>query len=124
MTDDGRSLLQVLYAELAAHTEPECAANCERPLTCCAERYCLMTLDFAREHWDVELPTTWHRTLPLMGPSGCTAEPHLRPICTAHTCEICLHGEKRGDPAWTARYYEITAKIASLEEEILGRAFV
>ena len=121
---DARARLIALYAELAAHTEPECAARCERPLTCCEERYCEIAMDFARRYWNVDLPPTWHRVLPLMGPGGCTAAPHLRPICTAYTCEVCQHGEKRGDAAWTERYRELCASIATLEAKLLGETFV
>ncbi|MFN4090301.1 MAG: hypothetical protein ACK4QW_14835 [Alphaproteobacteria bacterium] len=121
---DGRDRLVTLYAALAAHTEPECMAACPRPMTCCAARYCAIAIDFAAEHWDVDLEPTWHRTLPLMGPRGCVAEPHLRPICTAHTCAVCTFGEKPGDPAWTERYNDLRDAIAALETELLGQAFV
>ena len=115
MEDDLRARLIALYAELAAHTEPECAAACARPFTCCEERYCALAIDFAREHWDVALQPTWHRTLPLMGPRGCTAAPHLRPICTAHTCETNEYGCKRGDAAWTKRYDALRQAIGDIE---------
>lgn len=124
MSCDKRRRLVALYADLAAHTEPECTGACERPMTCCQERYCEIAMDFAVEHWGVELQTTWHRALPLMGPDGCTVAPHLRPICTAHTCEICEHGAKRGDAAWTERYYVLRDAIADLEAELLGNVFV
>src|SRR3546814_1029147 len=112
MSRDGRRRLIALYADLAAHTEPECTGACARPMTCCQERYCEIAMDFAAEHWGVELQTTWHRALPLMGPDGCTVAPHLRPICTAHTCDICEYGAKRHDPAWTERYYALRDAIA------------
>jgi hypothetical protein len=115
MSDKRRARLVALYAELAALTAPECAARCPRPHSCCERRYCLMAVDFARENWNTELPPTWHPSLPLMGPDGCTAAPHLRPMCTAHTCEICEHGCKRGDEAWTERYYELRGAIAEIE---------
>lgn len=119
-----RDRLIALYAEMAVLTEPECLAFCPRPMTCCEERYCTIAMEFAAEHWDVELVPTWHRVLPMMGPDGCTVAPHLRPICTAHTCDICEHGAKRGDPAWTERYYALKDAIASLEAEILGDVFI
>ncbi len=97
MADDLRRRLIALYAELGAHTEPECAGNrCPKPLSCCAPMYCDLASDFAREHWGVKLEPGWHPTLPFMGPTGCTVAPHLRPICTAHTCEVNEHGRKRG----------------------------
>lgn len=118
MPDDLRQHLVGLYADLAAHTESECATNCMRPLSCCKEMYCALAVDFAREHWGIELQPTWHRELPLMGPDGCTAAPHLRPICTAHTCDISEFACKRGDAGWTARYYELTEAITKIEAEI------
>ncbi len=119
MPDELRQRLIALYAELAAHTEPECAANCPKPLSCCAERYCLIAIDHAAERWGVRLEPSWHPALPMMGPTGCLVEPHLRPICTAHTCDVCEHGEKRGDPAWTDRYYALLDEIAALEAVVL-----
>ncbi|MEQ1863422.1 MAG: hypothetical protein ABL996_02090 [Micropepsaceae bacterium] len=110
-----RARLIALYAQLAAHTEGECSGACVRPRTCCDERYCLIAIEFAKSHWQVELAPTWHPALPLMGDDGCTAAAHLRPICTAHTCEICAHGEKRGDAVWTARYLDLMQAIGELE---------
>lgn len=110
-----RSRLIRLYAELSTLTEQECSGNCERPRTCCEEKYCLFAMDFAKANWQIDLAPTWHPALPLMGDDGCTVAPHLRPICTAHTCEICAHGVKRGDEAWTARYYEIVDAIRTIE---------
>ncbi len=119
-----RARLVALYAALAAHTEPECTSGCERPLTCCKERYCLDAIEFAAAFWDVDLQPTWHRALPLMGAGGCTAAPHLRPVCTAYTCETCQYGEKRGDPAWNERYGALRTAIATIEAELFGEVFV
>jgi hypothetical protein len=110
--------LIALYARLAAHTEPECTGRCERPRSCCAEMYCAFAIEHAKTRWQVELQRTWHPELPLMGDDGCTAAPHLRPICTAHTCEMCAHGHKRGDPAWTRRYDDIMGAIAEIEAAV------
>lgn len=119
-----RRQLVALYAELAAHTAPECEGSCERPQTCCAPRYCALAIDFAHKYWHVDLPATWHRTLPLMGTAGCTAAPHLRPICSAHTCEVCQYGRKRGDPAWTARYQQLCSSIADVEVAVFAETFI
>lgn len=117
-----RARLIALYTELAAHTEGECSGVCARPRSCCEERYCLIAIDFAKSHWQVDLRETWHPALPLMGDDGCTAAAHLRPICTAHTCEICAHGEKRGDAAWTARYRDIMQAIGDIEAAVFASA--
>jgi hypothetical protein len=110
-----------LYAAMAEHTEPECGA-CARPHSCCEERYCLLAIDFARDYWGVELRPGWHPTLPLMGPAGCTVPPHLRPICTLHTCAVNEHGCKPGDPAWTARYVELRDAIDAIQAELFPGA--
>jgi hypothetical protein len=86
--------------------------------------YCDLASDFAREHWGVKLEPGWHPTLPFMGPAGCTVAPHLRPICTAHTCEVNEHGCKRGDDAWTSRYYDLLEEIQAIEEQVFGRRAV
>lgn len=117
-----RARLVALYAEVAALTEIECSGACERPRTCCEERYCLIAVDFAQSHWQIALQPTWHPALPLMGDDGCTAAPHLRPICSAHTCEMCTHGEKRGDPSWTARYNDIMHAIGEIELAVFDGA--
>ena len=122
MERDLRERLVALYAELAALTELECSGSCARPRTCCEERYCQITLEFALSHWQVALQPTWHPALPLMGDDGCTAAPHLRPICSAHTCEMCAHGEKRGDPVWTARYNDIMRAIGEIEVVVFADA--
>ena len=124
MTDDKRQLLIALYASLAAHTEPECATACRRPLSCCEAMYCELAVDFAQRYWRVDLQPGWHPALPLMGTDGCTAAPHLRPICTAHTCDVCEHGAKPGDEAWTKRYRELRDAIEELELDLFGCAFV
>ena len=69
----------------------------------------------------VKLEPGWHPTLPFMGPTGCTVAPHLRPICTAHTCEVNEHGRKHGDDAWTNRYYDLLEEIGLIEEQVFGK---
>lgn len=95
-------------------TAPECEKNCKLPHTCCSIEYCLITIDHAKKEWGVDLETTGNEKLPLMGPTGCTAAPHLRPICTVHTCDINNLGFKRGDPAWTEQYFKLRGKIEEL----------
>lgn len=113
-----RDRLIALYAELGRLTESECAGHCDRPRTCCEARYCAIAIDHAQTHWQTELAETWHPALPLMGDDGCTAAPHLRPICTAHTCAVCAHGEKPGDPVWNAQYKKLTGEIATIETRL------
>lgn len=109
--------LIILYAEMAGLTKPECANTCRVPLSCCSPEYCMMTEMYSKEDWGVDLSDkhTGHPTLPFMGPTGCVIEPHLRPICTLHTCDINSIGCKQGDMAWTERYFALRGKIDELE---------
>jgi hypothetical protein len=108
------SRLIELYQLLYEHTKDECL-KCRCPRNCCAPEFCEFAIENAKEQWGIELKPTDHPTLPLMGPTGCIAPPHTRPVCTRHTCEINAFGFKRGDPEWTERYFEIRDEIEELE---------
>jgi hypothetical protein len=114
---DKRQQLIDLYASMAAHTLPECRA-CFSPYGCCDALYCDIAIAVAKKHWDIELPRTNHPKLPLMGPTGCTAAPHLRPMCSMHTCSMNSLGSKLGDAAWTKEYHRLREQIESLELEV------
>lgn len=111
-----RPELVKLYAEIAAHTKPECAKCCV-PNSCCAKEFCDMAADYAEKQWGETLQPTGHPTLPFMGPTGCVVAPHLRPICALHTCEINSVGVKRGDEAWTSVYFDLRNRIDEIELE-------
>lgn len=105
---------------MAALTAPECAKTCRIPFSCCEAEHCESTILWAKDRWGIELPRTngqsWKgKPLPLMGPNGCTAAPHLRPICTVHTCDVNSLGCKSGDPTWTERYMQLRNEIDELE---------
>lgn len=103
-----------LYKEMSKHTAPECATACRVPHSCCSGFYCDIAESYAKEVWNVELkPIGQHPTLKFMSPEGCTVAPHLRPLCTMHTCDISSIGAKKNDPdlVWTARYFEIRTEI-------------
>lgn len=76
----------------------------------------------------MQLPRTNHPTLPLMGRDGCTAPPHLRPMCTMHTCDIQAMGYKKprdGEPTiktdqWNQQYYDLRAEIELEEAKLQG----
>ena len=99
------------YSDMAKHTAPECANNCRSPHSCCNANDCAMTAMFAKEDWGVDLKPTGHPTIPFMGPNGCVVEPHLRPLCTVHTCAISSFGFKPGDSAWTKQYFKLRNRI-------------
>jgi hypothetical protein len=53
-----------------------------------------------------------------MGPTGCTAAPHLRPLCTYHTCKINSLGCDPADPEWTTTYFDVRDRIEEIEESL------
>jgi hypothetical protein len=103
---------------MADHTLPECK-KCPAPLSCCSPEYCHVAILIAKTDWGVELKTTNHPSLPLMGPDGCVCPPHFRPMCTLHNCSINSLGVKLGPngAAWTNKYFEIREQIDILELE-------
>ena len=100
-----------LFREMSELTAPECAKNCKIPHSCCDDMYCGMAEEIALDQHGITLTRTSHPTLRFMGPNGCTVEPHLRPLCTLHTCAVNSHGFKPGDPEWTKRYFDLREKI-------------
>lgn len=112
MKDD----LPILMQQMADLTLPECQ-KCPVPLSCCDSMYCEMALEYAKDEWGVTLERTNHPTLPLMGPNGCTAAPHLRPLCTLHTCKINALGTSR-NAEWDKQYFDLREKI---EEQLNAR---
>jgi hypothetical protein len=108
------------YKEMSNHTFPECKNNCKIPLSCCSPEYCEIAIDHAKKHWGIDLESTSlfkerKTDLPLMGENGCSIEPHLRPSCTLHTCQVNSIGVKFGDEKWTSKYYELREMINDLE---------
>ena len=69
-----------------------------------------MAIALAEWRWGVELTPTGHPDLPLMGPDGCTAPPHLRPACSGHLCDETA--QKMGP-----EYLELKAAISHTEVE-------
>ncbi|HUS98154.1 MAG TPA: hypothetical protein VMX97_15615 [Hyphomicrobiaceae bacterium] len=112
--------LIALYVEMAQLTAPECATVCRVPFSCCSPEYCEASIDWAKKRWGIDLPRVNGKNqrgevLPLLGGKGCTAAPHLRPTCTVHTCDINGLGCKKGDPAWTAKYFKLREQIEQIE---------
>ena len=103
------------YQKMADLTLPKCK-KCPCPLSCCSPEYCEITIKHAAETWGIQLERTKHPTLPLMGENGCTAQPHLRPICTVHNCKINALGFDP-DMKWTEEYFDLRDKIETLEYE-------
>lgn len=112
---DTKNKLIDVYQKMSDLTSPECASVCVIPHSCCSPEYCHMTIQIAKEDWNVELSSTDHPTLPLMGPNGCTAAPHLRPICTVHACQVNSLGCKPNDLKWTKMYFKLRSNIDKLK---------
>lgn len=118
LSEEAKARLVALYQEMYELTVPECASSCPVPRSCCSPEYCESTIRYAKEYWGTTLTPTGHDRLPLMGPTGCTAAPHLRPMCTLHTCDINSFGLKmrpKPDVKWSHRYFQIRADIERLE---------
>ena len=109
------------YREMSELTKVKCGGDkCpgvgNRAYRCCDRMHCQMTIDHAYKDWGIRLPTTGHQ-LPLMGPTGCTALPHLRPWCTLHQCQIQETGCTK-DRAWDAKYFRLRNKLIRLEQQL------
>jgi len=118
--DDGKQRLVKLWQQMYELTEPECATACRLPRTCCSPEYCTMAMQIAKEDWGIDLSDQVqdHPTLPFMGSNGCVLPPHLRPLCTLHTCDINGMGFKRNpktDPEWDEKYWKLREEIEELE---------
>jgi hypothetical protein len=107
--------LPSLYQRLYEITGPKCRTECRLPQSCCSPEYCEIAIEFAQEE-GIELARTDHPKLPLMGPAGCTAPPHLRPMCTRHLCSINGLGMDR-DPVFNRKYFRLIEQIDRLELE-------
>ena len=73
--------------------------------------YCEMALEYAKEVGEELQQSSYDPQLPLMGPRGCIAPPHLRPICTVHVCCINGLGFNPESQEWTKEYFKLRAKL-------------
>lgn len=105
-----------LYRKMYDLTRPECG-QCRVPYSCCSREYCELAKGHAKKMWGVDLPefgTFPHvGKVPYLVNNQCIVEPHLRPVCTLHTCDINSIGCKRGDTTgtWTIEYFRIRDRI-------------
>jgi hypothetical protein len=112
-----RDLLIAAYKQMSELTAPLCG-KCPRMQQavnrCCDKRYCEMAIQIAKKDWGVTLKPTGHSIIPLMGPDGCTAEPHFRPLCTLHNCQINAFGYTLNSK-WDKKYFDLRSKINTLQ---------
>lgn len=115
-----------LYQKMADLTAPECAGvgegSCKVPHSCCDKLACDITRDYAKRVYNVTLeehPPFNHRGAYFLTDKGCTVAPHLRPLCTLHTCSINGLGYKHSngviDTKWTQKYFTLRNQIERLE---------
>jgi hypothetical protein len=109
------------YREMSEMTKAKCGGDeCpgmgHKAYRCCDRLHCEMTIDHADKNWGIKLSTTGHQ-FPLMGPTGCTAAPHLRPWCTLHQCRIQADGSTR-DRIWDTRYFRLRNKLIRMEQQL------
>jgi len=117
-----RKRLQSLFQEMYELTEPECSCSCRLPRSCCAPDHCELAIMSAKELWGVDISVlkTGHE-IPFMGEEGCILEPHFRPNCTVHTCDIMAFGFKMHpapDPEWDKKYWALREEIDKLSWEL------
>lgn len=104
--------LRILYQKMADLTLPKCK-SCRVPISCCSPEYCEIALEFAKKQGEVLSPTQ-HPRLPLMGKDGCTAPPHLRPICAVHVCEQHLM-----DVDFAEEYFQLREELSNTDKRLL-----
>ena len=100
---------------MADLTAPQCAGigpgSCKLPHSCCSPEYCEMAIERAATLGEVLEVQRHDPRLPLMGPGGCVAAPHLRPLCTLHVCSINSLGFNPLDEEWTRKYSALRDKL-------------
>lgn len=110
-----------LYADIAAHTKPECSNTCRVPNSCCSPFHCQVAEDtMAKAGVSVDKPNIYPRA-PYVGEGGCVVPPHFRPLCAVHACAVSALGFKPNDEPWTDEYFRLYDRINYLEEQKLRR---
>lgn len=110
--------LEQFYVEVAGVAQ---CSQCKGATTCCDEVYCKATIDFAKEEYGITLQETGHK-YPLLGPDGCTAAPHLRPVCALHNCDVAAFGALKGkQPSVGKRYWKLRDRIGKEDHMRLVR---
>lgn len=106
--------LKQAWQEMSELTKPKCSNDCLVPRSCCSPEYCEGAIQVAKKDWGLDLQRTAHPKLPLMGPDGCVAPPHVRPLCTLHVCEGTFW---KAPMAWKKKYMALREKLNRLEME-------
>ncbi len=104
-----------LYQRMYEITVVKCKRCSKGAGTCCNVYACKLVEKFAKAEYGVTLMRTGHPTLLFMGSEGCIVAPHMRPVCTVHTCKTVQYGCDFEDKPWTADFYDLKKQIALLE---------
>ena len=106
--------LKALYQEMADFTLGLCTAGCrvEAQWSCCHATHCEEAIWWAKKRWSEVLEPTGHPTLPLLGPDGCVAPAHCRPICATYVCDRLIMV-----PGVYERYAALREAISNAEFE-------
>ena len=109
--------LKEAYNEMYELTKTECS-NCRIPHGCCDDLYGHLAEERIKELGEVA-PSKEEGTRCrfLKKDNGCTLQPHQRPLCTLHTCDINSIGYKRNDAKWTNKYFKLRDRIELLEDK-------
>lgn len=107
--------LPELYAEIAALTNEHCKHTCTRMGWCCDYDYCQFAMEDAAKA-GVKLEPTGNPKLPMLGADGkCIVPPHLRRMCSLHSCDISSVGFFKGDRPRTVKYMNLRQQIEKIE---------
>lgn len=113
------------YDAMYEHTKNECG-QCKIPYSCCDEFACRVTMECAKELYGVELTPLpkedrlgpERKNALFLGKNGCVVPPHLRPLCTLHTCDINGLGFKPGEKEWTDQYFKLREVCTKADSDL------
>lgn len=107
--------LQKLYSEIADLTFEDCKKKCRNLGSCCESFYCEVAMQVAKDEYGLELKPTGNK-IPLLDSDGkCIAPPHVRQMCSFHSCDINSAGYFKGDKPRTERYFQLRDEIETIE---------
>ena len=114
-----RESLEAAYQKMAGLTKPKCGGSgCApyKPGRCCERMYCEMAKSIAMDEYGVDLEYVDSAAdVPFLKDGACVVPPHMRPLCTLHTCKISAIGCDPTDPTWTKEYFALRDQIEHLE---------
>jgi murein endopeptidase len=81
--------------------------------------WCAHSANWAHKVWDqspkpIPQAERIHHSIPFLAKDGCILEPHLRPICTIHACQIARRGYFVNKQT-NRRYWQLNDELTRLE---------